>query len=65
MSHITEEIIKRRLLLDGDGMGDERKLNSLIKSYLNLVESEDSEENEYAFPKIFSFQYQILYNLYC
>ncbi|CAL8109822.1 unnamed protein product [Orchesella dallaii] len=44
----VEEIIKRRLLIDGDGMGDERKLNSLIKSYVCLLDSEDSEENDLA-----------------
>ncbi|ODN02680.1 THO complex subunit 7 [Orchesella cincta] len=45
---ITEEIIKRRLLIDGDGMGDERKLNTLIKSYISFLDGEDTEENDLA-----------------
>lgn len=30
----TEEVIWRKLLIDGDGIGDDRRLNVLLKSYL-------------------------------
>ena len=29
--YTDEEIMKTRLLIDGDGMGDDRKLNNLLK----------------------------------
>lgn len=29
-----EEVIWRKLLIDGDGIGDDRRLNILLKSYL-------------------------------
>lgn len=30
----VEEVIWRKLLIDGDGIGDDRRLNILLKSYL-------------------------------
>lgn len=40
-----EEVIRRRLLLDGDGTGDDRRLNILFKTMLKWCNgTEDSEE---------------------
>lgn len=41
----TEEVIKRRLLIDGDGTGDDRRLNLLVKSFIKWVNTNDSAEN--------------------
>lgn len=32
--YVIEEVIWRKLLIDGDGIGDDRRLNILLKSYL-------------------------------
>lgn len=32
--YFAEEVIWRKLLIDGDGIGDDRRLNILLKSYL-------------------------------
>lgn len=40
-----EEVIKRRLLIDGDGTGDDRRLNVLIKTFIKWVNSSDTPEN--------------------
>ncbi|XP_075148707.1 THO complex subunit 7 [Haematobia irritans] len=41
-----EEIIKKRLLIDGDGTGDDRRLNMLLKQFLKWMYSKnDSPEN--------------------
>ncbi|XP_061388431.1 THO complex protein 7, partial [Musca vetustissima] len=42
----AEEIIKKRLLIDGDGTGDDRRLNMLLKQFLKWMYSKnDSPEN--------------------
>jgi len=33
---IDEEIIRKRLLLDGEGAGDDRKLTMILKSFLKV-----------------------------
>lgn len=43
-SHFTEDIIRRRLLFDGEGTGDERRLNVLLKNFLTWCSSTDSDE---------------------
>ncbi len=40
----VEEIIRRRLLFDGEGTGDERRLNVLLKGFLAWCNSTDSVE---------------------
>lgn len=46
-SQFVEEIIKRRLLIDGDGTGDDRRLNMLLKQFLKWTFSKnDSPENK-------------------
>eukprot|EP00088_Acartia_fossae_P001726 TRINITY_DN10688_c0_g1_i1.p1 TRINITY_DN10688_c0_g1~~TRINITY_DN10688_c0_g1_i1.p1 ORF type:complete len:214 (+),score=44.29 TRINITY_DN10688_c0_g1_i1:47-688(+) len=39
-----EEIMKMRLLFDGDGQGDERRMNLLLKNVLKFATSKDSDE---------------------
>lgn len=37
----TEEVIRRRLLIDGDGTGDDRRINMLLKSFIKWINSSD------------------------
>ncbi|XP_008474143.1 G2/mitotic-specific cyclin-B3-like [Diaphorina citri] len=43
---INEEVIRRRLLIDGDGTGDDRRLNLLLKSILKYCNSPDDTPEE-------------------
>ncbi|XP_072750559.1 THO complex subunit 7 homolog [Anoplolepis gracilipes] len=36
-----EEVIRRRLLIDGDGTGDDRRINMLLKSFIKWINSPD------------------------
>ncbi|XP_012276997.1 THO complex subunit 7 homolog [Orussus abietinus] len=36
-----EEVIRRRLLIDGDGTGDDRRINVLLKSFMKWVHNTD------------------------
>ncbi|XP_033212291.1 uncharacterized protein LOC117169891 [Belonocnema kinseyi] len=38
-----EEVIRRRLLIDGDGTGDDRRINVLLKSFMKWVNNPDSD----------------------
>uniref|UniRef100_A0A1L8DHI5 Putative mrna processing n=1 Tax=Nyssomyia neivai TaxID=330878 RepID=A0A1L8DHI5_9DIPT len=40
-----EEVIKRRLLIDGDGTGDDRRLNVLLKTFIKWCSSNETPEN--------------------
>ncbi|XP_055387710.1 THO complex protein 7 [Condylostylus longicornis] len=40
-----EDVIKRRLLIDGDGTGDDRRLNVLLKTFIKWCSTNDSSEN--------------------
>ncbi|XP_059622613.1 THO complex subunit 7 homolog [Phlebotomus argentipes] len=40
-----EEVIKRRLLIDGDGTGDDRRLNVLLKTFIKWCNTADTPEN--------------------
>ena len=37
MSYTEEDVMKMRLLVDGDGTGDDRRLNLLLKTFSNLM----------------------------
>jgi len=53
MAAIAEEdIMKMRLLFDGDGQGDERRMNMLLKNIIKFANSEGEDE------KIIETQYQ-------
>ena len=43
---IPDDVIRKRLLIDGDGGGDERRLNALMKLYIKWCNS--SETDKYA-----------------
>lgn len=49
-----EEIIKRRLLIDADGTGDDRRLNILLKQFLKwcLVSKDAQENNQIIFDRL-------------
>jgi len=47
-----EDIMKMRLLFDGDGQGDERRMNMLLKNIIKFANSEEEDE------KIIETQYQ-------
>lgn len=42
----AEEVIRRRLLIDGDGTGDDRRLNVLLKSLIKWANSTDDSVTE-------------------
>lgn len=42
---LSESVIKRRLLIDGDGTGDDRRLNALLKSFIKWSNTKDTPEN--------------------
>ncbi|KAF7993112.1 hypothetical protein HCN44_005893 [Aphidius gifuensis] len=42
-----EEIIRQRLLIDGDGLGDDRRINQLLKSFLKWSNSPDNNNALY------------------
>lgn len=66
---LAEEVIKRRLLIDGDGTGDDRRFTILLKSFVKWCNSENESPREtyvlwkriYSFPL---FRCQIHTNLY-
>ncbi|KAI4458742.1 maintenance of killer 16 mak16 protein-related [Holotrichia oblita] len=41
-----EEVIRRRLLIDGDGTGDDRRLNALLKTMIKWANSTDDTATE-------------------
>ncbi|XP_069823042.1 THO complex subunit 7 isoform X2 [Dendropsophus ebraccatus] len=48
MGAVTDdEVIRKRLLIDGDGAGDDRRINLLVKSFLKWCNS-GSQEDGYA-----------------
>ncbi|XP_050682043.1 THO complex subunit 7 homolog [Leptidea sinapis] len=40
-----EDVIRRRLLIDGDGTGDDRRLNVLLKTLIKWCNTDDSPED--------------------
>ncbi|XP_053669894.1 THO complex subunit 7 homolog [Anopheles nili] len=40
-----EEVIKRRLQIDGDGTGDDRRINDLLKTFIKWCNSNDASDN--------------------
>ncbi|CAB0043122.1 unnamed protein product [Trichogramma brassicae] len=40
-----EEVIRRRLLIDGDGIGDDRRINALLKSFIKWVNNPEVDHN--------------------
>lgn len=56
LTWISEEVIRRRLLIDGDGTGDDRRLNVLIKSIIkwSYATEESPTEKQISFDKMLS-----------
>ncbi|XP_015116018.1 THO complex subunit 7 homolog [Diachasma alloeum] len=42
-----EEVIRRRLLIDGDGTGDDRRINILLKSFIKWVNNPEADNTLY------------------
>lgn len=45
---ILDEVIRKRLLIDGDGAGDDRRINLLVKSFVKWCHSGSQEEGYFA-----------------
>ena len=43
---IAEDVIRRRLLIDGDGTGDDRRLNVLLKSFIKWCNAANEPPGE-------------------
>jgi len=41
---ISDDVIKRRLLIDGDGAGDDRRILALMKTYVQFCTSKDNND---------------------
>uniref|UniRef100_A0A8C0D4V7 THO complex subunit 7 homolog n=1 Tax=Balaenoptera musculus TaxID=9771 RepID=A0A8C0D4V7_BALMU len=57
MGAVTDnEVIRKRLLTDGDGAGDDRRINLLVKSFIKWCNSGSQEEgyNKKQHPKMFN-----------
>ncbi|KAL7986212.1 hypothetical protein Chor_011378 [Crotalus horridus] len=47
MGAVTDdEVIRKRLLIDGDGAGDDRRINLLVKSFIKWCHSGSQEEGQ-------------------
>eukprot|EP00093_Oithona_nana_P004894 04894.XXX_70099_70801_1 [CDS] Oithona nana genome sequencing. len=46
MASSDESVVRTRLLLDGDGTGDDRRLNQIAKSFIQWVSSKDEDDSE-------------------
>lgn len=42
----TEDVIRRRLLIDGDGTGDDRRLNVLLKTLIKWCNTTDEKKED-------------------
>lgn len=43
---IVEDVIRRRLLIDGDGTGDDRRLNVLLKTLIKWCNTTDEKPED-------------------
>jgi len=48
MTNNDENVVRTRLLLDGDGTGDDRRLNNIAKMFIKWVVTKDDEDAEKA-----------------
>lgn len=44
---LTDDIIKRKLLIEGDGGNDDRRINSLLKTFIKWCQSSESAEDRF------------------
>ena len=45
MSYTEDDVMKMRLLVDGDGTGDDRKLNILLKTLIRWCNADDDQQS--------------------
>ncbi|KAJ7405544.1 THO complex subunit 7 like protein [Willisornis vidua] len=50
----TDEVIRKRLLIDGDGAGDDRRINLLVKSFIKWCNSGSQEEGYSQYQRMLS-----------
>ncbi|KAB0396017.1 hypothetical protein E2I00_009536, partial [Balaenoptera physalus] len=50
----TNEVIRKRLLIDGDGAGDDRRINLLVKSFIKWCNSGSQEEGYSQYQRMLS-----------
>ncbi|MEE6501902.1 hypothetical protein FKM82_004354 [Ascaphus truei] len=49
MGAVTDdEVIRKRLLIDGDGAGDDRRINLMVKSFIKWCNSGGTQEDGYS-----------------
>jgi len=49
LSYFADDIIKRKLLIEGDGGNDDRRINSLLKTFIKWCNSSESAEERFCF----------------
>lgn len=55
MGAVTDdEVIRKRLLIDGDGAGDDRRINLLVKSFIKWCNSGSQEEGYSQYQRMLS-----------
>ncbi|NXT15844.1 THOC7 protein, partial [Prunella fulvescens] len=50
----ADEVIRKRLLIDGDGAGDDRRINLLVKSFIKWCNSGSQEEGYLQYQRMLS-----------
>ncbi|NXR52113.1 THOC7 protein, partial [Hippolais icterina] len=53
-SFSSDEVIRKRLLIDGDGAGDDRRINLLVKSFIKWCNSGSQEEGYSQYQRMLS-----------
>ncbi|NXH13617.1 THOC7 protein, partial [Bucco capensis] len=53
-SFSLDEVIRKRLLIDGDGAGDDRRINLLVKSFIKWCNSGSQEEGYSQYQRMLS-----------
>ncbi|NXC12332.1 THOC7 protein, partial [Corythaeola cristata] len=53
-SFSSDEVIRKRLLIDGDGAGDDRRINLLVKSFIKWCNSGSQEEGYVQYQRMLS-----------
>jgi len=43
----SDEVIKKRLLIDGDAGNDEKRLTNLLKAFIRWCSNDDNSEDRY------------------
>ncbi|NP_001080651.1 THO complex subunit 7 homolog [Xenopus laevis] len=64
MGAVTDdEVIRKRLLIDGDGAGDDRRINLLVKSFVKWCNSGSQEEGYSQYQRMLSSLSQCEYSM--